>query len=55
MKSKGLALEACDALVQAYKNGEASQHIEWEDVDIAYNLAVRALEAEEIERGRKKK
>jgi hypothetical protein len=55
MKSKSLALDACDALVQAYRNGEASQHIDWEDVDIAYNLAVKALEAEEIARGRKKK
>jgi len=41
-----LAIRACEALVRAYKDGAAGQHIEWSDIDNAYELAVAALKKE---------
>jgi hypothetical protein len=34
---------ACQLLVQAYANGEETEHVDWEDVDVAYQEARQAL------------
>jgi len=47
---KELALRACEMLVQAYKNGEESEHIDWNDVDQAHTQARLALRAEKREK-----
>jgi hypothetical protein len=38
-----LALEACRALVQAYRDGEQGSYVDWNDVDHAHELAREAL------------
>ena len=37
------ALEACKALVSAYKGGERSGSIDWSDLDYAHDWALLAL------------
>jgi hypothetical protein len=36
-------VQACRLLVQAYADGEASEHVEWDDVDHAHDAALSAL------------
>ena len=43
----GDALEACEALVSAYKGGEHSGSIDWSDLDHAHKLALKVVESEE--------
>jgi hypothetical protein len=37
------AFAACKALIAAYQRGEESESIDWEDVDQAYQLALKAM------------
>jgi hypothetical protein len=40
---------ACRLLVQAYTNGETNNaHVNWDDVDLAHDAAVRALCAAQV-------
>lgn len=51
--SKSLALQACDVLVDAYKDGlESGGSIDWSWIDMAHALAKKALRAEKM--GKKK-
>jgi hypothetical protein len=36
-------VHACRLLVEAYANGEATEHVDWGDVDRAYDAAQQAL------------
>jgi hypothetical protein len=36
-------VRACRLLVEAYNNSEASEHVDWNDVDLAYDAALSAL------------
>jgi hypothetical protein len=43
VNSHDALLRACRLLVQAYANGDASEHVDWDDVDRAYDAAQLAL------------
>ena len=47
--SSSLAWSACLALVEAYARGDESNSIEWSDVDIAHELALRAVQEKQRE------
>jgi hypothetical protein len=42
-------LRACRLLVKAYANAAESQHVDWDDVDIAHDAAQLALAVAEVE------
>jgi hypothetical protein len=43
VNSHDALLRACGLLVQAYANGDASEHVDWDHVDRAYDAAQLAL------------
>jgi hypothetical protein len=43
VNSHDALLRACRLLVQAYANGDASEHVDWDHVDRAYDAAQLAL------------
>jgi hypothetical protein len=43
VNSHDALLRTCRLLLQAYPNGEASEHVDWDDVDRACNAAQLAL------------